>query len=256
MSPAEYDHQEAALRARQGALQAFREERAGERGPAVIGALVRPTIFAAKPYRRVRDPDARRVRRRRLYCGGALPPALLARFTAGEGACLAVILKEIRRKGSCRLSLKEIADLAGVTRTIVKRAIRIAIAEGLIEKRERPQTGRKHATNVLTIAAGTDEGRALIAWNREADRRAKARETIGGTKFVPTRQAHASTRKSVDLPPRAAPETPAKWVFLAEGSPEYREHEAAAGRKLPVQRHENGIGGRLFPTRWPAKAAG
>src|SRR4051794_30595434 len=62
-------------------------------------------------------------RRRRWAASGALPPALAARFTLAETAVLAVVGAEHRRRGDCRLTNKEIADVAGVSITTVKNAL-------------------------------------------------------------------------------------------------------------------------------------
>src|SRR3954462_11216909 len=62
-------------------------------------------------------------RRRRWAASGLLPPALAARFTLAETAVLAVVGAEHRRRGDCRLTNKEIADVAGVSITTVKNAL-------------------------------------------------------------------------------------------------------------------------------------
>src|SRR5215217_1481574 len=80
---------------------------------------------------RPRSP-ASMERRRRWAASGALPPALAARFTLAEQAALAVAAAEHRRRGDCRLTNKEIADVAGVSITTVKNALRAARALGLI----------------------------------------------------------------------------------------------------------------------------
>src|SRR5690349_5981137 len=76
-------------------------------------------------------------RRRRWAASGALPPALAARFTLAETAVLAVIAAETRKHGDCRLTNGEIADVAGVSITTVKNAMRQAGGLGLISVEER-----------------------------------------------------------------------------------------------------------------------
>src|SRR5829696_3400836 len=53
-------------------------------------------------------------RRRRWAASGALPPALASRFTLAEQAVLALVAAEHRKRGDCRLTNKEIAEVAGV----------------------------------------------------------------------------------------------------------------------------------------------
>src|SRR3954451_7807342 len=65
-------------------------------------------------------------RRRRWAASGCLPPTIAARFTLAETAVLAVVAAEHRRRGDCRLTNKEIADVAGVSLTTVKNALRVA----------------------------------------------------------------------------------------------------------------------------------
>src|SRR5215212_9531148 len=62
---------------------------------------------------RPRSP-ASMERRRRWAASGCLPPALAARFTLAEQSVLAVIAAEHRKRGDCRLTHKEIADVTGV----------------------------------------------------------------------------------------------------------------------------------------------
>jgi hypothetical protein len=61
-----------------------------------------------------------------------MPPALAADFTNGVLAALTIIGDEIRERGYCDLSKREIARRAKVVRTIVCRAQRKALVMGLI----------------------------------------------------------------------------------------------------------------------------
>src|SRR3954454_304740 len=79
--------------------------------------------FSSRP----RSP-ASLERRRRWAASGALPPQLAARFTLAEQAVLSVIAAEHRKRGDCRLTNKEVADVAGVSITTVKNALRAARA--------------------------------------------------------------------------------------------------------------------------------
>src|SRR3954453_21798619 len=101
---------------------------------------------------RPRSP-AHMERRRRWAASGCLPPALAARFTLAEQSALAVIAAENRKRGDCRLTNKEIADVAGVSTTSVKNALRAARALGLISVEERRLTVFRNDSNVVQITS-------------------------------------------------------------------------------------------------------
>ncbi|MEW6454410.1 MAG: hypothetical protein AB1490_27475, partial [Pseudomonadota bacterium] len=63
--------------------------------------------------------DACRRRKRTLASDGSMPPQLRENYTEGERAVLWVIAAEVRAKGTCVLTIGEIADRAGVRRTTV-----------------------------------------------------------------------------------------------------------------------------------------
>src|SRR3954454_5992932 len=99
---------------------------------------------------RPRSP-AHMERRRRWAASGCLPPALAARFTLAEQAALAVVAAEHRRRGDCRLTNGEIADVAGVSITTVKNALRVARTINLISVEERRLTAFRNDSNVVRI---------------------------------------------------------------------------------------------------------
>src|SRR4051795_4271166 len=101
---------------------------------------------------RPRSP-AHMERRRRWAASGCLPPALAARFTLAEQAALAVVAAEHRRRGDCRLTNKEIADVAGVSITTVKNALRVARALNLISVEERRLSAFRNAPNIVRIVS-------------------------------------------------------------------------------------------------------
>src|SRR5215217_4917386 len=68
-------------------------------------------------------------RRRRWAASGCLPPAIAARFTLAEVSVLAVVAAETRKRDDCRLTNGELADVAGVSVTTVKNALRAARAQ-------------------------------------------------------------------------------------------------------------------------------
>src|SRR3954471_4520726 len=90
-------------------------------------------------------------RRRRWAASGCLPPAIAARFTLAETAALAVIAAETRKRGDCRLTNGELADVAGVSITTVKNALRAARALNLLSIEERRLTAFRNASNVVRI---------------------------------------------------------------------------------------------------------
>src|SRR3954471_424575 len=99
---------------------------------------------------RPRSP-ASMERRRRWAASGCLPPAIAARFTLAEQSALAVIAAENRKRGDCRLTNGELADVAGVSITTVKNALRAARALNLLSIEERRLTAFRNASNVVRI---------------------------------------------------------------------------------------------------------
>src|SRR3954453_15463392 len=65
-------------------------------------------------------------RRRRWAASGCLPPAIAARFTLAEQSVLAVVAAENRKWGHCDLTNREIADVAGVSVSTARNAVRVA----------------------------------------------------------------------------------------------------------------------------------
>src|SRR5215213_2270387 len=102
--------------------------------------------FGSRP----RSP-ASMERRRRWAASGPMPPALASRFTLAEQAVLGVVGAEHRKRGDCRLTNKEVADVAGVSITTVKNALRAARALNLISTEERRLTAFRNASNVVRV---------------------------------------------------------------------------------------------------------
>src|SRR3954452_13958723 len=92
-------------------------------------------------------------RRRRWVASGALPTALAARFTLAEQAVLAVIAAEHRKRGDCRLTNGELADVAGVSITTAKNALRHARALNLLSVEERRLTAFRNDSNIIRITS-------------------------------------------------------------------------------------------------------
>src|SRR5215217_342318 len=148
-------------------------------------------------------------RRRRWASAGALPPALASRFTLAEQAVLAVVAAENRKRSDCRLTNKEIADVAGVSITTVKNALRVARVN-LVSIEERRLTAFRNASNVVRIVS--PEWRA---WLRLG----------GGGKSVsrsPTQLKISALmqRNGLGLPKGRAPEQAQPSKILAESGRE------------------------------------
>src|SRR4051812_23995846 len=177
---------------------------------------------AAKPAQqrlgsRPRSPG-HMERRRRWAASGALPPVLASRFTLAETAVLAVMAAEHRRRGDCRLTNQEIADVAGVSITTVKNALRAARALGLISVEERRLSAFRNASNVVRIVspewgawlrlggggksvprsptqvkipASAQLNRAWAAEGQGAEPAVRRRDPGGQTRWAPNEQAGA-----------------------------------------------------------------
>lgn len=107
--------------------------------------------------------DASMERRRRWAASGRLPPGLAARFTLAEQAVLALVAAETARRKDCRLSIENMAAVAGVCRSTVKNAIREARQLGLLTVEERQITGFRNDTNVVRVISAE-----WLAWIRLA----------------------------------------------------------------------------------------
>ncbi|MGH1575547.1 hypothetical protein ACRAWG_39190 (plasmid) [Methylobacterium sp. P31] len=116
-------------------------------------------MLPQRPQDRRRTGGSRRAhrrepeRRRRWAASGRLPPAIAARFTAGEQAVLALVAAETARRKDCRLAIEHMAAIAGVGRSTVKNALREASRLGLITVEERKVTGWRNDTNVVRIVS-------------------------------------------------------------------------------------------------------
>jgi len=89
--------------------------------------------------------------RRKMALAGPLPPVLGQDFTEGQCAVLKVIADEVWRRGTCRLTRKEISDRAQASETVVYQATRKAVRHGLLSVKLRRQPGRKNLPNLVTV---------------------------------------------------------------------------------------------------------
>ena len=118
-----------------------------------------------------RSPDRERsiCRRRSVAASGAVPSVIAGRFTLCEVAVLSIVAAEVKRRGRCELPIDAVAAMAGTSRSVVKRALRLAADLGLVTVRERRRAGLKSLPNVVAIVSA--EWRA---WLRLADRGPKS----------------------------------------------------------------------------------
>jgi hypothetical protein len=140
------------------------------------------------PRRPPRSPDRQKSieRRRRLGGSSALPDTIRQHYTEGERAGLCIVTGEVKHHGICDAPIDRMAAQAGISRTTMQNALRKARRLGHLNITERPVPGRKHQTNLITIAS--PEWRAWIARGPSAHRPI-------GFKFVKT----MSTTKNKDL---------------------------------------------------------
>ncbi|TXM66305.1 helix-turn-helix domain-containing protein [Methylobacterium sp. WL12] len=134
-----------------------------------------PSDRAGSPRSRVGSrprTDASMERRRRWAASGKLPPAIAARFTLAEQAVLAVVASEVAKRGDCRLAVRHIAAVAGVSETMVRNAMREARTHGLLTVEERRLARFRNDTNIVCIVS-----REWTAWLRLA--RSSERATVG-----------------------------------------------------------------------------
>ncbi|MCJ2036464.1 hypothetical protein MKK54_19855 [Methylobacterium sp. J-068] len=157
----------AVIEARRGTLRAARVGLAPGHGNLASGQVLQPaTPFGGTQRdakRRAAPPCPQRTeareRSRRWAAAGRMPPAIAAKFTSGEQAALAVIAFEVGKRQFCDKSLREIGDVAGVSASTVKRAIRQARALGLLTVQERRLSRYRNDTNIIRIIS-----KAWLAW--------------------------------------------------------------------------------------------
>ncbi|MGO9771957.1 MAG: hypothetical protein ACLPSW_20900 [Roseiarcus sp.] len=137
--------------ATQAAAEAIEASRRLLRGPRASATQKR----AYAPPRPCRSPDRTKsiARRRSVAASGSVPSKIAASFTLGEVAALSVIAREVQRQGRCALPIDAIAAMGGICRTTAQNALRQARALGLVHVQERPQPGRKHLPNLVTVAS-------------------------------------------------------------------------------------------------------
>ncbi len=143
-------------------------------GPAYSLAASTPTpgrsYIQRSPEQRSPDRRASLLRRRQHAATGPLPPNLAAGFTTGELAALKIVADECLAHGACDLSKNEIGARAGVCKTVVKRALKLAeVRLTMISVLRRPRSGRKHLTSIIRIIRAE-----WLTWLDKGNRRAYA----------------------------------------------------------------------------------
>lgn len=132
------------------------------------------TNFFRTEHRRPAVPSHKRTsswaRRRALAKECVVPTSIATRFTVSKLAVLAVIARAVLDRGSCNMSLPEIAARAGVGCTTARYAIREAARMGLITVTENRVNSTWNRPNTIRILCGR--------WRKWLDghRRMKARD--------------------------------------------------------------------------------
>jgi hypothetical protein len=121
------------------------------------------------PEQRSPDRRASLLRRRQHAATGPLPSNLAANFTTGELAALKIVADEFLAHGACYISRNEIGARAGVSQSVVKRALRLAARLTMISVLHRPRSGRKHLTNIIRIIRAE-----WLVWLDKGNRKAYA----------------------------------------------------------------------------------
>ena len=161
---------------------------------AATPALTRRYYIQRSPEQRSPDRQASIKRRREHAATGPLPPNLAAGFTTSELAALKIVADEWLAHGACDLSQNEIGARAGVSRTVVKRALKCAeLDNSMIKVERRPRSGRKHLTNVIRIVRAE-----WLDWLRKGHRKAYAIAACNRAKPI-----FAEARGAQKNPPRA-----------------------------------------------------
>jgi hypothetical protein len=173
--------------------------------------------------------DASMERRRRWAASGRLPPGLAARFTLAEQAVLSLVAAETARRKDCRLSIENMAAVAGASRSTVKNAIREAVRLGLVTVEERQITGWRNDTNIVRIVS-----REWTAWLRLARTRDPLSRLGSSSPAAPARGGGV---KSVTT-------TPTEVLDLGKTRPAEPQKKLprGSGRPRPISIFENSRG--------------
>lgn len=138
----------------QAITEAAQARRSAARVKGAVAQRKGPSAFPSRRKRPVSpDRQASIHRRRSLAASGMVPARIAAGFTVGEVAVLTAVAVEVMRGGRCELAIDHLAALAGVGRTTVQNALRLAQRQGLITVSERRRLGRPSLPNVVTVVS-------------------------------------------------------------------------------------------------------
>jgi hypothetical protein len=186
-------------------LQEMIQRRRGPATQVASGpAIMIPRYFIQRsPEQRSPDRRASLLRRREHVATHSLPPHLARQYTLGHNAVLRIVADEWLAHGVCDRSQNELAARAGVSRKVVKQAIRFAERDELIAVQRRPRSGRKHLTNVIRVVS-----REWTTWLRHGRRKTYA--------------ANACNRAKPDFPSfRGVPKSPPRSQHFRKADSEY-----------------------------------
>lgn len=129
-------------------------------------------MWIRTPKRTVSPDRQKAIRRRRELGGsGAFPGRIAGLFPTAQQAVLAIVAYEVKAKGSCALTVQEIADRAGVCRSTVHNALAEAKTQGLIKVQARRLSPVKNLANIVTIISPE-----WLAWLDRGGRARSARQ--------------------------------------------------------------------------------
>lgn len=133
------------------ANEAPRYPRSGARWRVPIVRQSRSRTLPAEAGERAR----RLSERRRLACRDHLPHGYRGEFTDGERAVLAAVAIFAHGRRSITAALAAIAERAFVSASTVRSTLKKAARLGLLTVTVRPIKGRRHETNLISIACST-----------------------------------------------------------------------------------------------------
>jgi hypothetical protein len=215
------------------------EARRPERRPAhkPLGRLLgRLSVFPTRRYQASPDRAASRSRRRILGGSSALPDQLRQHYPEGQRSVLCVVAGEVKRQGVCWMPIDKIGALAGVCRTTVQTTLREARRLGHLLVQERPQRGRKHLTNAITIIASE-----WLSWIRRAPSAAR-RIGFNLSKIAcPTKNTdrkEEENKNAFELSGRFGGHRPAVQGTLGPGSRRCPDERTPASQRIMDERHK------------------
>ena len=218
---------------------------------------------AARRSKRPRNPEREASLGRRLAVtlSGAIPSAVAkaalargGRLTGGHVAVLSVVGREAARgRDGCRWPIARIAVLAGVARSTVQRALRLAESLGLIRVRQRRHRGAKSDTNVVTI-----EDAAWWRWLRRGPKQARKEaasraeggdpggvgcQPCGPTDTEELRRGRKAAAGASQNPPQGGCEGAGERPEGASGGPRAPRGASCGGLRSPRTPQESAGGG-------------